>query len=418
MNALLKERLQEIIRICALIIEEDHALEIERERSADQKIIPFNPLLWNIPGAVKQKCAEKAAEDNLNFTEKEFRLMPRFFRTEFRRGHLKARIHRRSDGRYEIRCQINHIPIYASGMLLSDAKQRFIERLKFAFGQKKEDVKKPVVVFGEYIKRWAETVKRPYIKPTTYRFYMQLITSEILPRFGKRDISTIKSFELQAFMNELAAGEKFRTCHKMKMVLSAVFDYAVADEVLNRSPMQKVVVVSYEENHGVALTRQEEKQLIDALYEKPESINRQAFVFLVYTGLRRSELMTAELDGDWIHVTTGKQRLGKKPKKRSIPVSPMLKKVLNLIYVDQIKAIAPNTLTGKFKILMPNHHLHELRHTFITRCQECGVPREIVSLWAGHAADSSITTLVYTHLEQAKQRQLDEIAKVIYDFES
>ena len=63
---------------------------------------------------------------------------------------------------------------------------------------------------------------------------------------------------------------------------------------------------------------------------------------------------------------------------------------------------------------MPNHHLHDLRHTFITRCQECGIAREIVSLWAGHAADSSVTSTVYTHLEKNEEYQLSEIEKFDY----
>lgn len=93
----------------------------------------------------------------------------------------------------------------------------------------------------------------------------------------------------------------------------------------------------------------------------------------------------------------------------------MLRKILPLINVDEIKKIAKNTLTCKFAKAIPGHHLLDLRHTFITRCQECEIPREIVSIWAGHSADQSITTLVYTHLEQYKERQLREIAKYDYD---
>lgn len=58
--------------------------------------------------------------------------------------------------------------------------------------------------------------------------------------------------------------------------------------------------------------------------------------------------------------------------------------------------------------LRPNHLLHDLRHTFITRYQECGIKRGIVSLLAGHTADSSITSIVYTHLEQYYGKQPEE----------
>ena len=136
---------------------------------------------------------------------------------------------------------------------------------------------------------------------------------------------------------------------------------------------------------------------------------------MLYTGLRRSELASAILADGWVTVTTAKQRKGKKEKTRKIPVSPMLRAVLPLIDVAAIKALSVGVLTKQFKKDCPKHHLHELRHTFITRCQECGIQRELVSLWAGHAADSSITSTVYTHLAQFEDRQIAEMRKFEYE---
>lgn len=112
------------------------------------------------------------------------------------------------------------------------------------------------------------------------------------------------------------------------------------------------------------------------------------------------------VDDKWVTVTTAKQRKGKSEKIRRIPISPMLKNVMSLIDVEKIVNVSPGVLTKRIKEYFPTHHLHDLRHTFIPRCQECGIQREIVSLWAGHAADSSITSTVYTHLEQYEDNQL------------
>ena len=71
-------------------------------------------------------------------------------------------------------------------------------------------------------------------------------------------------------------------------------------------------------------------------------------------------------------------------------------------------------LTNHFKDISPKHHLHDLQRTFITRAQECGIRREIVSLWAGHKADNSITTTVYTHFQERSELQLQEIEKYNY----
>ena len=81
---------------------------------------------------------------------------------------------------------------------------------------------------------------------------------------------------------------------------------------------------------------------------------------------------------------------------------------------DIIDAVSParDILSRHFKLLCPSHHLHELRHTFITRCQECGVAREVVSVWAGHAADKTMTSTVYTHFSD--EFMAEQGAKVDY----
>lgn len=94
----------------------------------------------------------------------------------------------------------------------------------------------------------------------------------------------------------------------------------------------------------------------------------------------------------------------------------MLRKVLPLIDIEGIKNASARVLTDRIKDVFRDHHLHDLRHTFITRAQECGIRREIVSLWAGHKADSSITTNVYTHFEERSELQLQEIEKYNYEY--
>ena len=65
-----------------------------------------------------------------------------------------------------------------------------------------------------------------------------------------------------------------------------------------------------------------------------------------------------------------------------------------LAYVDFNKAreTNPRTIATTLKRLFPNHHPHELRYTYITRCKECGVSGEVVMLWDGHSQDSDVKT--------------------------
>ena len=90
----------------------------------------------------------------------------------------------------------------------------------------------------------------------------------------------------------------------------------------------------------------------------------------------------------------------------------MLRKYLNLLD-GELPVISLDKLTHRFPDFAPGHHLHELRHTFITRAQECGIPRELVSLWAGHRADNTMTSNVYTHFSD--EFQLSEAKKFLYE---
>ena len=179
--------------------------------------------------------------------------------------------------------------------------------------------------------------------------------------------------------------------------------------------MAKVKLSRYEQVHGVPLTREEEYALLQEIKRNPTVYN-QAYAFILFTGLRRSELASIEIDGDWINLTTAKQRKGMNEKRRSIPISPMLKRVLPFIDINKIKTASVGVLTKRFKYICPNHHLHDLRHTFITRAQECGIRREIVSLWSGHKADNSITTNVYTHFQEHSTLQILEMQKYNYNY--
>ena len=354
----------------------------------------------------------KIGETAISFTEKEILKMPKQFRKLFRQpkgDHIRLR----ENGVYEIRFQFNKIKITVSSKSLATAKQKFIKQLCEAAARGTAEPPVPTApLLTEYMLQWLDTVKKPLVKPITFKAYTQNIRAYVIPEFTERKIDGIRHFELQTFINGFVEKENFRTAKKLYQLLSAVFDYAVADEVLPRSPMAKVKMPHYEQLHGVPLSRAEEKVLLDPLREDPAPYI-QAFVFMLYTGIRRSELASVQIADGWIRLTTSKQRKGYREKTRSLPVSPMLGPNLPFIDVAEIVKVSPAVLTKRFKQLFPTHHLHDLRHTFITRAQECGIQRELVSLWAGHAADNTMTSNVYTHF--SREFMLKEAKKVIYN---
>lgn len=340
--------------------------------------------------------------------------MPKELKKHFKAGGVLVHARKKQNGVIELRCQIQKKKIAVSSKSLETAKQKFIDALNKAFTDDptNQAVNKKIAL-TEYMLRWMETVKKPYVKPITYKDYVYIFETHIKPKFKESELAKIKGFEIQSFINEFTEVGKYRTAKKLYQLLGAVFEYAVTDEIIIKSPMQRITVPRYEQEHGIPLTRQEEKYLIDCLI-KSGSIYAQAYTFLMYTGLRRSELAATELADGWVIITTSKQRKGAKVKTRSLPIPPILQRYLPLIDFDKIRELTPAMLTKHVKDYFPSHHAHDFRHTFITRCQECGIQRELVSLWAGHIADSSTTTLVYTHMEQNKGHQIEEMKKFDY----
>lgn len=383
-------------------------------RFVDNNVLQFPSIVSRETKKEKSNAGtlDEQKQGFVNFTEKEILQMPKQFRKIFRTQKQTAHI-REHNGIYEIRIQINGCRISASGKHLDTAKERFIKKLKdyMALGNSNQRTEHFLI---PYIEKWLDTVKKPYIKDVTFKMYTQALNAYIAPKFENRKIKTITQFELQAFINEFVHTGKNRTAEKIALLLSAVFDYAVDDGIIERSPMKRVVVARYEEEHGQSLTREEEKRLLSAFSDNPNEY-AQAYVFMLYTGIRRGELASVELANGWISVVTGKQRKGVKEKTRRIPLCPMLKRYLSKIDIERIKLISVGMLTKHIKDFLPSHHCHDLRHTFITRAQECGIKREIVSLWSGHSADSSITSTVYTHLEQNEVIQIKEMSLFSYD---
>jgi integrase len=54
---------------------------------------------------------------------------------------------------------------------------------------------------------------------------------------------------------------------------------------------------------------------------------------------------------------------------------------------------------------LPKFTIHELRHTFITRCHEKKIDEMIVQRWVGHQICSRITKAVYTHISNDAEQQ-------------
>lgn len=413
---------QELSGVLSVIKNTDNPEQATALLKLASEAIAFQSLKDAPKGEIRldEHTKKPSKSEPANFTPKEFNKMPQKYRKLFKYGTVVASINKKKNGVYEVRCQINHISYYGCSKKLEIAKLKFIEDL----GREKEPKKKaktavePVIeaaplLTNDYFFSWINDVKKPTIKANTYNGYINLYNCHLKPYFEGIALKDVTTRYVQLKINELITGKMFRTAKKIKTMMGDMFKFAVNNGDTTTNPLANVTVPKYDENHGEAITLEEERQLIADLIETRDQY-AQAYVFLIYTGMRIGELASAKLEDGWVSITSEKVRFGLKDKIRHVPVSPMLAKVLKYIDVPLIASIKRDALIKHIKAYLPNRTTKDLRHTFITRCRECKIQREITSIWSGHISDNSMTTKVYTHLESNKALQLEEIALFKY----
>jgi len=375
--------------------------------SEDETHFPANRLIATEKEKSPALAEPKAETVFLEFTKKELAKMPKFFKTIYKlKGGKAAHIRQKENGTYEIRYRRNGINLSVSSKSLAEAKERFIQALCAA----KTDTMNDKTFFGQYAMQWLEVVKKPQIKQVTYEDYLLVLKVHVFPKFGKMHLRDIKPIDVQKLINGIYEKQLYRIAEKVYVLLNALFAFAVADDLISKSPLTLIRKPKHETKHGEAFTVEEERAFIEKCISG-NCLCRYAYILMIFTGIRRSELASVEINSQWVTVVTSKGRKGEAPKKRKIPVSPMLKPFLPFMTKENLQ-MNPETLSRYLPKLAPGHHLHELRHTFITRCQENGISRELTSLWAGHKADNTMTSNVYTHFSE--EYQLGEIQKLRY----
>ena len=268
--------------------------------------------------------------------------------------------------------------------------------------------------FADYLREWLE-IKRKTCKESTVKEYERLSSVNLLPVFGDKAIIDISRQELQSYLFRFIDEGKHRTAEKLHQVLCCIFDLACEDlHIL--SPMKKIVLPYYEPKKGSALTKEEEKTLVEWCIEHRDNEASSALLVLLYFGLRRSELKTISVEDEMLTCTTSKTKMGRSEIKRSIPFSPVFRRVLQYVDFEKAKHTNVNTIYTTFKRLFPNHHTHELRYNFITRAKESGCNLEAVMIWAGHSFDKDVVSSAVDrgYTDYSQEYLIKEAQKIDY----
>ncbi len=319
----------------------------------------------------------------LKFTDKEILKMPKSIRRTFIAEGKVICYRKRKRGkvfasfRYEARYRRHGYNISVSAADLIELKKRFIQALQ----EKESGAALPRVpeTFHEFTMYYFENFRKRKVTPLTYEKDMYRYNYHLKPAFGSTPLRRILPAQCQALIDDLTDKGHGRTADEIYSLLNCIFKMAIAHGVIERNPLDVVFKERHERQHGSALSKAEEALLL----EKTAGTRYQLlFAVALYTGMRPNEYKTARIEGKFI-VAVNSKRKTKKTEYKRIPITPMLRPYIE--GVRELKFPGVEYMRDNLKEILPEHKLYDLRTTFYTRCQECGVADVARSEFVGHS---------------------------------
>jgi len=318
----------------------------------------------------------------LKFTNQEILKMPKPIRTEFRIEGCTARIRKRKCGKnswtYDLRYRRNGYNICVTAKTKPELKAKFIEKLKTAVPENHPKQSPIPATLQEFTIYYFTTFRKEKVSPATYRADLYRLNNYIFPKFGTMAIKNITPDLCKNLLNDVIREQKGKTAMELYSLLNIIFNGAIAHQIVRYNPMSIVPKVQHEKEHGVAFSKNEEKQLLNAY---AGTRFQTLFAVALYTGLRPNEYESARIEGLFI-VAKNSKRKNKKVKYKKIPITAMLAPYLHGI--ENLEFPSNNVMRDRLQRIFPNHKLYDMRTTFYTRCKECDISEAARDEFMGH----------------------------------
>ena len=313
--------------------------------------------------------------------------------------------------------------------------------------------------------QWMDVYKKPVIRKNTKRHYEHIYKTKISPTLGKERLTDITKLKITSMINKLnEQGYQWETLHKVKVLLSDMFDKAMEDEFVVKNPAKSVRLPKNKPAREIkALSKEDQETFFECA---SGTFYNNLFIVAVNTGLRPGELFALtekninfakgelyvtntllyqKLDGDekkTFHLEDPKTYTSR----RTVPINKIcmsallsqvrIHKILynkspyknnlefpNLLFTTRhctplnsvLYSAAIDKIVNEINLMrdsldkMESFSGHTFRHTFATRCFEAGIEPKTVQSYLGHAS-LQMTMDLYTSVFPDKKRM--EIQKL------
>ena len=320
--------------------------------------------------------------------------------------------------------------------VLTVAKLRLadLERSERGFVESRKTASKGRMTFGECLAIFkTQTEASHLLKPAGKRYYAEVINSILKswPGLVALDVRRISANDCNTWAAKFSGNYSASRFNGTVGVLRAIFNVAMANEVIFRNPGMRIKRAKVRLKILVLPEPHQFEQFVAELEKGAGrfSIDCANLVhFLAFGGFRISEsanITWADCDFEKKEIVVrGDPETG--TKNWSIRRVPMIPEMLTLL--RRLRTDRPHE-SGDARVMrvrecqkamdraakvvgMSRITHHDLRHLFATRCIESGVDIPTVSRWLGHKDGGALAMKVYGHLRD--QHSVEMAQKVIF----
>lgn len=278
----------------------------------------------------------------------------------------------------------------------------------------------------DWIPMWLDAYKLGTIKERSYH-QLELLVRHFPEDLMDMELADIKPMHLQGFVNKFSPGASKSYMDKMRVLLHELFSDALDNDLIARDPSAKLRIPQVIEKPRESFTEAEAQKIVTFAMDYPYRRIAVAVVTLLFTGIRRGELLGLKWDDitdSTLTVRRGVFQIGGKAQvedyiaktTKSLRTLPLMPEVSHLIHsLPRCGEFVFGTGTGtiwhprnfsrdytrfftalrdefpEVRELSP----HSCRHSFATLTLESGADVRIVQQLLGHSDIN--TTARYTH---------------------